>query len=160
MENRVVERFLEDEAATEGLGAALAGLCPPGTVLYLHGDLGTGKTTLVRGFVCALGHRGAAKSPTYTLVEAYRLSGRTVHHWDLYRLRAAQELAEVGVRDYLDGEAIWLVEWPERGGSELPPPDLDILLSYWKHGRRARLEARSEKGRLVLREAGGNDNPE
>jgi tRNA threonylcarbamoyladenosine biosynthesis protein TsaE len=159
MENTVVQRFLEDEVATERLGATLAALCPPGTVVYLRGDLGAGKTTLVRGFVRSLGHRGTVKSPTYTLVEIYGLSGRTVYHWDLYRVRTPRELDDIGVRDYFDGRSTFLVEWPERGGAALPPADLDILLSYFEHGRRVRLEACSEKGTRIVDQAGENDNP-
>jgi tRNA threonylcarbamoyladenosine biosynthesis protein TsaE len=149
-----VDRFLADEAATERLGAVLALGCPAGAVVYLRGELGAGKTTLVRGY------RGVVKSPTYTLVETYGLPAGTVYHWDLYRLRVPEELAEVGARDYFDGQASCLVEWPERAGEELPRADLDVLLSYSGQGRRARLEAASETGRDILRRLEQNDNQE
>src|SRR4051794_38850421 len=101
-------------AATEALGGRLASLSSKGTVYLLSGPLGAGKTTLVRGFLRCLGHTGAVKSPTFTLVEGYDLAERRIFHLDLYRLRSRDELEHAGIRDYLDGEAIVLIEWPER----------------------------------------------
>ncbi len=120
---------LPDAAATEALGARLAARLAPGTTLWLRGELGAGKTTLVRGFLRARGHRGAVKSPTYTLVESYPLAdGTTVHHLDLYRLGDPGELEWLGLRDLLTADSICLIEWPERGAGWLPPPDLVVRL--------------------------------
>ncbi|HEY0635760.1 MAG TPA: tRNA (adenosine(37)-N6)-threonylcarbamoyltransferase complex ATPase subunit type 1 TsaE [Gammaproteobacteria bacterium] len=146
----ILEQFLADGAATERLGAALARGALPGTVLFLFGELGAGKTTLVRGFLHALGHRGAVKSPTYTLVEPYDLGGRRYYHFDLYRLGASEELEYLGVRDYFDGAAVALVEWPQRGTGMLPAADLAIHLEYREEGRLARLHPLTPRGEALL----------
>ncbi len=140
-------RELPDAAATEALGAALAHCCPAGVQIHLCGELGAGKTTLVRGFLHALGHRGKVRSPTFTLVEPYglddRLPGGPVYHFDLYRLGDPEELEYLGGRDYFDGRATCLVEWPERGEGWLAPPDVRVELRYTAEGtRRAVLAAR------------------
>ena len=141
--------LLADAAATEELGARLATLDPPG-LITLEGVLGAGKTTLVRGFLRALGHEGSVKSPTYTLVEPYRVAGRDIYHMDLYRLVDPDELEELGVRDYFAAAAWILVEWPERGEPVLPAPDLCIRLQPEGEGRRACLDARSDLGRAWI----------
>ena len=139
-------RQLDDAAATEAAGARLARLLAPrsGLVVYLHGDLGAGKTTLVRGWLRALGVTGAIRSPTYTLVEPYELGGeldgRSLLHLDLYRLADAAELEQLGVYDTPPASSVWLVEWPEKGAGELPPPDLGIFLVLSGTGRELRLE--------------------
>lgn len=147
---RVLE--LPDEAATARLGAALRGLGGPALVL-LEGDLGAGKTTLVRGFLRAAGHVGPVRSPTYTLVESYRTEGCVVHHFDLYRLGDPLELEELGVRDYFAGDAWCFVEWPERAAGLLPAAELGIELAVRGTGRRATLRPGSARGRAWLREA-------
>ncbi|MGB5323916.1 MAG: tRNA (adenosine(37)-N6)-threonylcarbamoyltransferase complex ATPase subunit type 1 TsaE [Pseudomonadales bacterium] len=127
--------LLADEAQTIAFGAVLAraldALEPrcSSTVIYLHGGLGAGKTTLCRGLVQACGHRGAVKSPTFTLVEPYQLPVRSVYHFDLFRLTAADEFDYIGVDNYFDEPgAVCLVEWPERASGVLPAADLAIAL--------------------------------
>jgi len=137
---------LPDPAATEALGAALASGARAGRVIYLRGDLGAGKTTLVRGLLRALGHAGRVKSPTYTLVEPYELSSLHFYHFDFYRLKNKEEWEQAGFREYFNGEALCAVEWPERAHGLLAPPDLDIELRFEGEHRRARLEARSAAG--------------
>jgi tRNA threonylcarbamoyladenosine biosynthesis protein TsaE len=134
---------LQDAAATEAMGAALArGLAGrPGLVVYLRGDLGAGKTTLVRGWLRALGVSGPIRSPTYTLVEPYEIGGRSLLHMDLYRLSDAAELEQLGVYDTPPERSVWLVEWPEHAAAGLPPPDLSIFLSVSGAGREIGLEA-------------------
>ncbi|AHE99098.1 tRNA (adenosine(37)-N6)-threonylcarbamoyltransferase complex ATPase subunit type 1 TsaE [Thioalkalivibrio paradoxus] len=131
-------RWLPDAEATEQAGAALA-RCPAFAQLrqiHLQGDLGAGKTTLVRGLLRALGHRGAVRSPTYTLLEPYEFAGLTVLHFDLYRVGDADELEYLGVREQSDARTLWLVEWPDRGAGWLPPPDLVATLVHEGTGRR------------------------
>lgn len=144
-----------DAEATRSIGARLAravvdaGVAGP-FVIALSGDLGAGKTTLVGGLLAALGHEGPARSPTYTLIEPYRLAGRDVYHCDLYRLRDPEELEDLGLRDLLSGPAVLLVEWPERAGERLPDPDLHLHLEYAEAGRGVTLTAGSEPARQVL----------
>lgn len=135
----------------ERLGARLAELAPASCVIYLEGELGTGKTTLVRGFLRGLGYPGSVKSPTYTLLEPYETATRRCFHFDLYRLAAAEELEYLGVRDLLAQEAILLIEWPERGKGELPAADLRITIRYLEEGRELELTAGSGAGEELLR---------
>lgn len=139
-----------DEPALVALGGALAAACEPGLVVHLQGDLGMGKTTFCRGFIQALGHEGAVKSPTYTLVEPYELGDWQVFHFDLYRLADPEELEFMGIRDYFGDFSVCLVEWPERGLGALPPADLIIGISREGAGRRVDYDAESELGRRVL----------
>ena len=139
-----------DEDAMVALGAALAAVSPPGLVVYLQGDLGMGKTTFCRGFIQALGHTGAVKSPTYTLVEPYRLGQIDVYHFDLYRLGDATELEFIGIRDYFAADSLCLVEWPERGAGALPPADLTITIEPAGSSRSVRVRVGSVLGSTVL----------
>ncbi len=132
----VHRRSLADAAATEALGAALAGGMASG-VVHLVGDLGAGKTTLVRGLLRALGHEGAVRSPTYTLVEPYDAGGRRIYHVDLYRLGDPEELAFIGLDDLFAPGVLTLLEWPQRGAGVLPRPDLEVTLEYVGGARRA-----------------------
>ena len=139
------ELALADPAATEALGRALAATAPASAVVYLQGDLGAGKSFLARAMLQALGVSGAVKSPTYTLVEHYALEPGEAAHLDLYRIADGAELEFLGL-DALAGIRLCLVEWPERGGSALPPPDIRIVLAIQGSGRLARLEATSPVG--------------
>lgn len=152
---RTVAMTLADEDATLALGYALAKAIVPPLVVYLTGNLGAGKTTLSRGILRGLGHTGSVKSPTYTLVEPYASALMAVYHFDLYRLGDPEELEYLGIRDYLQHDAVLLVEWPERGGQFLPAADLHIdLQPVSEHrigeARRASLVAQTEAGLGML----------
>ncbi|RZA34291.1 MAG: tRNA (adenosine(37)-N6)-threonylcarbamoyltransferase complex ATPase subunit type 1 TsaE [Lysobacteraceae bacterium] len=150
--------YLPDESATAALGAALAGALQPGLVIYLHGDLGAGKTALTRALIQAAGHTGTVKSPTYTLSEPYRvrLSGQdggqdvNIIHYDLYRMSSPEEFLDAGFREDFDGKNICIVEWPEKGEPVLPPPDVRVLLDVSGLGRDVELQALSHLGLLCL----------
>jgi len=129
------DHWLANEAATLALGAQLATLPCPQRV-YLYGDLGAGKTTLVRGALRALGYEGAVRSPTYTLLERYELGGRVIVHFDLYRLSDPEELEALGLREWLEEAAMLFFEWPERGEGFLPPATFTLRLELEGEGRR------------------------
>ena len=144
---------LPDAEATQALGAALAAGSLPGRVLFLSGDLGAGKTTLVRGLLRALGHAGHVKSPSYALVEPYALSSLNLYHFDFYRFKDRSEWLSSGFREYFNPESLCIIEWPERAGDLLSPPDLKIDLEFWGDARRARLEGSSPAGEAWLSSA-------
>lgn len=139
-------RYLADETATLAFGSQLASVLPAGCVIYLHGELGAGKTTLVRGFLRGRGYEGRVKSPTYTLMESYELDPVPVFHFDLYRLANPEELEYLGMRDYFSGSSVLLIEWPERGGDVLPAADIDIHLAYEQQGRHLVCRANTSTG--------------
>jgi tRNA threonylcarbamoyladenosine biosynthesis protein TsaE len=146
--------YLADESATLDLGASLAEALrewPNGLVVFLEGNLGAGKTTLCRGLLRGLGHSGAVKSPTYTLVEPYELGGRTLNHFDLYRLGDPEELEYMGIRDYFKAGDVCVIEWPERGAGVLPEPDLRVTVTVDGSGRRARLQGGTSLGEQWLK---------
>ncbi len=135
-----------DEDAMVSVGEALGRALKPGTVVFLAGELGMGKTTLARGVLRAFGHGGAVKSPTYTLVEPYQLNGLSLFHFDLYRLGDPEELEFMGIRDYFDDAALVLLEWPERGEGFLPAPDLEVSIDLAGSGRMLRFAASTDRG--------------
>jgi tRNA threonylcarbamoyladenosine biosynthesis protein TsaE len=141
---------LPDEAATLALGAALAAVLEPGLTIYLHGDLGAGKTTLVRGVLRGLGHRGPVKSPTYTLVEVYEVSRLHLHHFDFYRFHDPREWIDAGFRETFNGRNVSLIEWPDKAGSMLPPADIRIDLESSHSGRNVSLRSSSLPGQKCL----------
>lgn len=141
---------LSDEAATLALGAALAPHVSPGMVVNLEGDLGAGKTTLVRGWLRALGETGSVRSPTYTLVEPHVVSGVNFYHIDLYRINQPEEVWDAGLDECFSEDAICLVEWPGKGGACVPAPDLRIRLVVCGLARQAIIETTSERGKQCL----------
>jgi tRNA threonylcarbamoyladenosine biosynthesis protein TsaE len=147
--------FLADPQQTENAGCQLAACCPAGTVIYLVGDLGAGKTTFSRGFLRGRGHQGSVKSPTYTLVEPYEQITPPVYHFDLYRLADPEELEFIGIRDYLTAEGLFLVEWPNKGEGYLPLADLMVNVnvektSEGKIGRKLTLTGDTDRGRAIV----------
>ncbi len=148
-----MELFIDGEPAMLDFGGRLARLCDAGCVVFLHGELGAGKTTLVRGFLRQLGHEGAVKSPTYTLVEHYTLHQRPIYHFDLYRLGDAEELEFMGIREYFRTGSVCLVEWAEKGLGYLPKPDLNIRIIYEDAGRRrVHVAAETQAGQHMMRQ--------
>ena len=155
--------YLVDEQATEAFGRLLATATQrepdadaqehgPNTIggrIYLSGDLGAGKTTLVRGFMRAYKHHGPVKSPTYTLVEPYESPGRNIYHFDLYRLADPEEVEFLGVWDYFESENLCLIEWPEKGKGVLPAADLQIELQTENSGRRLSWQSNTVLGRKI-----------
>ena len=120
--------ILENEQETELLGSELWRVLPKKCLVFLNGDLGAGKTTLTRGVLRAAGHKSAVKSPTYTIVEEYNLTGGKLYHFDLYRIKDPEELEWIGIRDYLEEQNLCFVEWPELGKGYLPEPDIELTL--------------------------------
>jgi tRNA threonylcarbamoyladenosine biosynthesis protein TsaE len=151
-----IDFALPDAAATDVLGAALGAGLPSSAhggyvVLYLHGELGAGKTACVRSLLRACGVTGLIRSPTFTLVEAYRTEHLTYVHVDLYRLRGPLEVDELGLRDYLIPGCLLMIEWPEKATAGLPPADVELTLQHAPIGRDAAARARSELGEKWLR---------
>lgn len=137
-------------AVMDSLGADLGRALTGGAVVYLQGELGAGKTTLVRGVLHGLGFAGHVRSPTYTLVEGYEFGARRLYHLDLYRIRGAEEMEYLGARD-LDDSKLWVfAEWPERGAGRLPAPDLLLNFELREPSRRIRAEAHTARGRELL----------
>ncbi len=141
---------LADETATVAMGEKLAQAITNGAVIYLHGDLGAGKTTLTRGVVRQFGHSGKVKSPTYTLVEPYELTNTNIYHFDLYRLADPEELEFMGIRDYFNDSAICLIEWPEKGAGLLASADLEITMEYVDLERKITVISTSDKGAKII----------
>jgi tRNA threonylcarbamoyladenosine biosynthesis protein TsaE len=139
-----------DEAALTAFACKLAPVVADGGAIHLAGELGAGKTTFARALLGALGVGARVKSPTYSLIESYSAGGLAIHHLDLYRIAAADEVEWLGLRDLDVGRHLWLIEWPERAAAALPAPDLVVNLSHAIHGRDVRVEADSARGRHWL----------
>ena len=130
-----MQLILKDAEETEAFGAALWHLLPDKCLVFLYGDLGAGKTTLIRGLLRAAGYRHAVKSPTYSLVEEYEPAGRRLFHFDLYRLKDPEELEWLGMADYLRQTALCFIEWPQMGTGFLPEADIEIRLDHQDNSR-------------------------
>ncbi len=141
---------LADEAATTIFATRLAHALQPGLMIYLRGNLGAGKTTLVRALLQSLGYTGRVKSPTYTLIERYEAAGLHLRHFDLYRFRDAEEWEAAGFRDEFDGHNICLVEWPEQASGLLPPADISLTFEILQDGREIVLHAYTDAGQKCL----------
>ena len=145
---------MPDEAATLALGRELAPLLVPGMVVWLNGDLGTGKTTLARALLRGVGYTGAVKSPTYTLVEVYVVSSLYWYHFDFYRFNEPEEFDDAGLGEYFRDNAVCLVEWPEKAAGYVPPADLALNFRFAEaspeSGRELEFVANSESGRKCL----------
>jgi tRNA threonylcarbamoyladenosine biosynthesis protein TsaE len=137
---------MANEDAMMSFGSRIAQVTAGLGVIFLEGDLGAGKTTLSRGIIRGFGHVGAVKSPTFTLVEPYEIGKIRAYHFDLYRLVDPEELEYMGFRDYFDGGALCLIEWPQKGAGFLPKPDLTITIGPHAEGRALTLQSESSRG--------------
>jgi len=132
--------LLNTPEETEALGAKLFHVLPEKSIVFLNGDLGAGKTTLVRGFMRAAGHKSTVKSPTYNIVEEYKINNRLFFHFDLYRLMDPEELEWIGINDYLQEKSICFIEWPEKGKGYLGNADVILSLTTKDNGRKLVIE--------------------
>lgn len=130
-----MQKFLKDTEETERFGAELFHLLPSKSLVFLEGELGAGKTTLVRGYLRAAGYTGTVKSPTYNLVEEYTIAGKLIYHFDCYRLNDPEELEWIGINDYFNQDCVCFIEWPNKGKGFLPKPDTVISLTAKGAGR-------------------------
>ena len=141
---------VEDEQAMVKLGERMGKALADRAVIFLEGKLGAGKTTLCRGVLRAMGHVGAVKSPTFTLVEPYKFNDKNLYHFDLYRLGDPEELEYMGIRDYFQPGNLCLIEWSERGQEFLPQPDLQVNISFSGNGREVTLQSENKQGEAIL----------
>ena len=141
-----VTLYLADEQAMSDFGARIARVTQGHGLIFLEGNLGMGKTTLSRGIIRGLGHVGAVKSPTFTLVEPYEIGDIRAFHFDLYRLVDPEELEFLGIRDYVEDDAMCLIEWPDKGAGFLPKPDLTITISPQDSGRSLKILSQGSRG--------------
>ncbi|MCM8594866.1 tRNA (adenosine(37)-N6)-threonylcarbamoyltransferase complex ATPase subunit type 1 TsaE [Accumulibacter sp.] len=155
----VLSLHLRDEAATAEFARRLAPLLAPGIVVWLDGDLGSGKTTLVRAMLRACGHTGPVKSPTFALVEIYVISRIYWYHFDFYRFNFPEEFLDAGLGEYFRDDAVCLVEWPQKAAGYLPPPDLVVSLHFAEKGRRIEVSAASTEGRECLKALTSREPP-
>jgi tRNA threonylcarbamoyladenosine biosynthesis protein TsaE len=162
-ESSLITLAAADAQATRAIGALLAralSVREAAFVIAIEGELGAGKTTLVGGLLNALGIQGHVRSPTYTLIEPYVLSDRAIYHLDLYRLTDPREVEALGLRDLLEPRAVFLIEWPERGGGLVPPFDLKVLITYAPDaGRHVQLHGASTAGESVVQSIAATEKP-
>lgn len=144
---------INDATAMEAFGSKLAKHCRPGHRIFLQGELGSGKTTLVRGFLRAFGYTGIVKSPTYTLVETYQIDQQEIFHFDLYRINMPAELDAIGIQDYFSNTAICLIEWPEHGTAILQPADIHIDIHYQGNKRKLSLSPETPLIKSIIHSA-------
>ena len=147
-----VQFDLPDEESTIRLGGLLARLLNGRGTVFLDGELGAGKTTLSRGLLRAMGHEGAVKSPTFTLVEPYTIGDHKIYHFDLYRLEDPEELEYIGFDDFFEDDPLCLIEWPGKGVGFLPEGDLNVELTRNGTGRAACIQSKTKRGELILTE--------
>jgi len=142
--------LIADDAKMRAFGAKLLAACKSGGIITLHGNLGTGKTTLVRGALQSLGVTSGVRSPTYTLIEFYPFDLLSIAHFDLYRLAEPEELEYLGFRDYLTENTLCMIEWPEKAEGILGDVGLEIFLDYDPEGRRLEMRASSDWGQAII----------
>ena len=147
----MLKTHLPNAAATRALGARLAPVLAPGMSLFLRGDLGCGKTTLVRGVLSGLGYKGRVKSPTYSLVELYAVSRLNLYHFDFYRFHDAKEWRDTGFNECFNDTSVCFVEWPENAARLLPDADLDIAFEFAGDGRDLSISAGTGNGKACLK---------
>ncbi len=149
MNEVLVEQVEQTDLIANRLAQQLCDQHIDGLNIHLIGDLGAGKTSFARAFIQTLGHDGAVRSPTYNIVQNYS-PGKTIYHFDLYRLSDPEELEALGIRDYFSEDAICLIEWPENGADILPTPDLTLTITFDQKNRCLAFTAGSEKGHKIL----------
>ncbi|TLY48303.1 MAG: tRNA (adenosine(37)-N6)-threonylcarbamoyltransferase complex ATPase subunit type 1 TsaE [Gammaproteobacteria bacterium] len=144
--------LLKTEKETEQLAKKLAECCPRNArlIVFLNGELGAGKTFFVRALIKNLGYPGLVKSPTYTLVETYKLPRYSINHLDLYRLQSANEIIEMGLCDEFDQPTLWFIEWPEQASAFLPPPDIVCHINLMEMSRQISFQAKTFQGEQTL----------
>ncbi len=135
-----MKQIIRSADEMEDMGAALVENLSTPAIIYLHGDLGAGKTTLVRGALRQLGHEGLVKSPTFTLVETYSFASFEAYHFDLYRISDPEELDYIGIREFCSGSNICFIEWPDLGKPLIPKATIEISIEYVAEGRQVRVE--------------------
>ncbi|HHF7372774.1 ADP-binding protein [Legionella bozemanae] len=153
--NTVITLNLPDETASENFAAHLASCLCPSLIMTFSGDLGAGKTTIIRAMLKHLGIQSAIKSPTFSLVESYTCNHLTIHHFDLYRIHHEEELEYMGFRDYFTQESICCIEWAEHAGRALPHIDIRFKLGIKGAGREMQIMALSAAGKRILARLAG-----
>ncbi|KTD71386.1 tRNA (adenosine(37)-N6)-threonylcarbamoyltransferase complex ATPase subunit type 1 TsaE [Legionella tucsonensis] len=153
--NTVKTLELPDETASEKFAAHLASCLYPSLIMTFSGDLGAGKTTIIRAMLKHLGIQSAIKSPTFSLVESYTCNHLTIHHFDLYRIHHEEELEYMGFRDYFTQESICCIEWSEHAGGALPQVDIRFKLGIKGAGREMQITALSTAGKRILARLAG-----